>query len=76
MGITTPSRCSVQVLCTSTDLVIIDFKGESTRPLCERRLKRPALEDIAGMLRSFHYAVRVASADIESRVETSLAVLG
>jgi maltose alpha-D-glucosyltransferase / alpha-amylase len=27
-----------QVLCTSTDLVIIDFKGESTRPLGEHRL--------------------------------------
>jgi maltose alpha-D-glucosyltransferase/alpha-amylase len=58
-----------QVLCTGTGLVIIDFEGESTRPLFERRLKRPAIEDVAGMLRSFHYAVRVASAEIDSRAE-------
>ncbi len=45
-----------QVLWVKNDFVILDFEGEPARPLAERRLKQPALKDVAGMLRSFSYA--------------------
>jgi maltose alpha-D-glucosyltransferase/alpha-amylase len=49
-----------QVLLANADFVIIDFEGEPTRSLYERRLKRLALRDVAGMLRSFSYASQAA----------------
>ena len=49
-----------QILFTGKDFVIIDFEGEPTRPLSQRRLKKSPLKDVAGMLRSFDYAAHAA----------------
>ncbi|MFZ5999729.1 MAG: alpha-amylase, partial [Bacteroidota bacterium] len=45
-----------QVLFTGKDFIIIDFEGEPGFSFSERRLKKNPYKDVAGMMRSFHYA--------------------
>ncbi|TMH63532.1 MAG: maltose alpha-D-glucosyltransferase [Betaproteobacteria bacterium] len=49
-----------QVLLRQNDFVIIDFEGEPQKSIDERRAKHSPLKDVAGMLRSFNYAMHVA----------------
>ncbi len=56
-----------QVLSTGTDFMILDFEGEPARALSARRLKRSPISDVAGMLRSFHYAVQSALGALDDR---------
>jgi maltose alpha-D-glucosyltransferase/alpha-amylase len=61
-----------QVLWTGDDFVIIDFEGEPGRPLSQRRFKRAPLRDVAGMLRSLHYAGAAAIRDGRHRPEDAI----
>ncbi|MCU0725948.1 MAG: hypothetical protein MUE73_09200 [Planctomycetes bacterium] len=51
-----------QVRHAGAGLFVLDFEGEPDRPLAKRRLKHPPEKDLAGMLRSFHYAACAAGA--------------
>jgi maltose alpha-D-glucosyltransferase / alpha-amylase len=56
-----------QVLYTGRDFAIMDFEGEPARPVSERRIKRSPLRDVAGMIRSFHYAVYSVLLSLDDR---------
>jgi trehalose synthase-fused probable maltokinase len=57
-----------QLLRTADGFAILDFEGEPARALAERRAKQCVLKDVAGMLRSFAYAARIA---FDRRLEAS-----
>jgi len=45
-----------QVLWVDNDYVILDFEGEPARTVEDRRRKFSPIRDVAGMIRSYHYA--------------------
>jgi maltose alpha-D-glucosyltransferase/alpha-amylase len=49
-----------QVLVVQGDAYLIDFEGEPSRPLEQRRERHSPMKDVSGMLRSFDYAAAVA----------------
>ena len=56
-----------QVLIAPDGYRIIDFEGEPTATVEERRAHRPALRDVASMLRSLDHVARSARRRVETR---------
>lgn len=46
-----------QVLVSGDDFYLLDFEGEPESTIRDRKVKQPPLKDVAGMFRSFHYAI-------------------
>ncbi|WP_298492743.1 trehalose synthase [uncultured Algibacter sp.] len=46
-----------QVLVKDNDYYILDFEGEPESTIRDRKVKQPPLKDVAGLFRSFHYAI-------------------
>ena len=46
-----------QILVQDGDFYILDFEGEPESTIRDRKVKQPPIKDVAGLFRSFHYAV-------------------
>jgi maltose alpha-D-glucosyltransferase/alpha-amylase len=46
-----------QVLVQEGDFYLLDFEGEPESTIRDRKVKQPPLKDVAGLFRSFHYAI-------------------
>ena len=62
-----------QILRSLTgDIIILDFEGEPSRDVEERRARTSALKDVAGMLRSLRYAraaaVKAYNGELDERI--------
>jgi maltokinase len=64
-----------QVMRTDTGWAVLDFEGEPDRPLEERRAPSSAMRDVAGMMRSFHYAAQVGLREFGPEADEDLAHL-
>jgi maltokinase len=64
-----------QLLLADAGWFVLDFEGEPVRPVRERQVAGSALRDVAGMIRSFHYAARTGLAERGRDVDDELVAL-
>lgn len=62
-----------QVLLTGDSFVVVDFEGEPSRSLRERRTLQSPLADVAGMVRSWDYAARLTARESSGSAVEGLA---
>ncbi|MEW5773711.1 MAG: maltose alpha-D-glucosyltransferase [Thermodesulfobacteriota bacterium] len=55
------------LLLPDQEFALIDFEGDPTRPLAERRIKRSPLRDAASLVRSLHHAAQAALDNLTER---------
>ncbi len=58
-----------QILAAKNDYIIIDFEGEPESSIVERKIKHSPLKDLAGMIRSYHYAISAKFTQLENVTE-------
>ena len=61
-----------QILVKDDDFFILDFEGEPESTIRDRKVKQPPLKDVAGLFRSFHYAIYATIFNNESKYNHSL----
>jgi maltokinase len=61
-----------QMLLADAGWFVLDFEGEPVRPVAERVRASSPLRDVAGMVRSFHYAARTGLAERGRDVDPEL----
>ncbi|RXG23816.1 phosphotransferase [Leeuwenhoekiella aequorea] len=60
-----------QILVQDHDFYIIDFEGEPESTIRDRKVKQPPIKDIAGIFRSFNYAIYATIFNNESEFNYS-----
>jgi maltokinase len=64
-----------QMLLADSGWFVLDFEGEPVRPVAERVRASSPLRDVAGLVRSFHYAARTGLAERGRDVDAELVEL-
>jgi maltokinase len=64
-----------QFLLADAGWFVLDFEGEPVRPMVERLAASSPLRDVAGMIRSFHYAARTALVERGRDVDPELVAM-